>query len=138
MRLPLAALGGVLRLGAGVEPGEGGEGVGPGPAGPGEGAHQAGDAAQGGAGVGGQRGVRQQIQNQVPRLVNDREVHPTPAERALNTHAHTYTQMHAHAYTHTQETKRHSADRAGTHAFFPHLPPSTVTRSLLHIYMLLG
>lgn len=82
---PLAPLGGVFHLVAGVEAGEGREGVDPGAAGAREGAHEAGDAAQGGDALGRQRRVHQQLRHQVPGLVDDREVHAVAGRRPLGT-----------------------------------------------------
>lgn len=81
--LPLAPLGGVLHLGAGVEAGEGGEGVDARPAGAREGAHEAADAAQRGENVRRERRVHQQLRHQTPSLIYHREIHTVPTGRAL-------------------------------------------------------
>lgn len=80
---PLAPLPRVLHLVAGVEAREGGEGVDPGAARAREGPHEAGDAAQGGDGLRGQRRVRQQVGHHVPGLVDDRQVDAVAAHSAL-------------------------------------------------------
>ena len=82
-RLPVGPLGRIVGRVAGVEAGEGREGVDSRAAGAGEGPHEAGDAAQGGGGVGRQGGVRQQLRHQVPGLVDHRQVHAIAANRPL-------------------------------------------------------
>ena len=117
--LPVGPVGGVVHLGAGVEPGEGGEGVDPGPAGAGEGAHQAADAAQGRNGGRRQRRVHQQLRHQVPGPVDDRQVHAIPAHRTLT---HTHTQTDTERKTNRSGYDRAKGDCHDTHANKPSLP----------------